>query len=91
MAKLKKMSTIQTTLKLNPKFLNCRFSVSLGRFGKQLSKEGKDFSLDELAEFWLISDQKTRGNLFLGILAPDYISPFDSKSKFPKINEDEDQ
>ena len=72
----------QNTLRINPKFLECRQLINLKHFGR-IDKLLKDFTLDELADWYLHScHEKTKKSHFLGTLSPSYKFPY--AKEFPK-------
>lgn len=77
-----KLSNTENILRINPKFLQCRQLITLKHFGR-VDKMLKDFTIDELADWYLHScHDKTKKTHFLGALPPSYKFPY-SKA-FPK-------
>lgn len=61
-----------------------------GRYGF-MSKDWKDFTKDELAEFWTAHDQKTRISHLEGYLHPDYVHPIHDEQAPLKPKTEDDQ
>jgi hypothetical protein len=90
MAKIKNNDPLNT-LRINPRFLEDRILINLKHFGR-MDKLLKEFSLDELADWYLHScHEKTKKTHFLGALSPSYKFPY--QKEFPKspILEDNDE
>lgn len=77
-----KFSDLPNILRINPKFLEDRLLINLKHYGRQ-DKLLKDFTLDELADWYLHScHPKTKKSHFLGALPPNYKFPY--AKEFPK-------
>lgn len=64
------------SLKIRPWLKEMRFIGVNGRYG-MTEKPWKDFSSDELAEFWIAHDKKTRNYHLTGTLTSKYVNPLD--------------
>jgi hypothetical protein len=78
------------TLKLHPKYLERKVIAFLPNFGR-IEKLGKELTLDELVDWYRANDKASNIKIFLGVIPPNYKSPFDKP--FPKapINKVEDE
>lgn len=88
MAKDKELKDFPNKLQLRPQFLNKMIRAFLPNFGF-VEKIGKDLSFDELVDWYRANSPKSNATIFLGVIPPDYKSPFDKKfPKAPKLEDD---
>ena len=78
-------------LRIQPWLIDRMFIGRNGRFGTT-EKAWKDFSFDELCEFAIAHNKETVDKHFIGIIPPNYVSPFDAIIELPiKPETDKDE
>ena len=60
------------------KVFDMKFMGINGRFGAT-NKGFKDFSFEEMVEFYISHNKETRNKFFTGIVPLDYVGPFDKQ------------
>lgn len=79
---MSKKKKFPNELRIQPWLEDRMFLGKNGRFGAT-RKAWKDFTFDELCEFSIAHDKKTNDKHLLGIIPPDYVSPFDASIELP--------